>query len=303
MIQPITNSLTQPVGPAPSKLPAKSQTKLNRRGLTELVLACALLSLLTFAVWTWQNQGYVAAMDRATPDVTAAATNSAPLLSLILRHPTIMLSVIVTEFILLLAITLALVPVTWWLRSDYLVVGDNAPATTPLRWLRSKLNFRRIEGAAQDETAGEYVMNEEGKMVWVPQPAAAEEVEQDVVMVQQSDGSLLAMVQQPDGTLVPADTTLKKEANEQGTGKEGENPEAGAPPLAPPGPTNDVLNFEETEEDPLADLADIGDILNSAFDEDTAIDPEREAISRSLDEVEIMALARNARHVLATFQQ
>jgi hypothetical protein len=169
-----------------------------------------------------------------------------------------------------------------------------------------KLNFRRAKDQA-GAAAGDYVMNEEGKLVWVPQPAAdnsADEVEQDVVMVQQADGSLLAMVQQADGTMVPADTQLKKEASEPGTGKEGENPEGGAPALTPPGPTNDVLNFEETEEeDPLADLADIGDILNSAFDEDSAIDPEREAISRSLDEVEIMALARNARQVLATFQQ
>jgi hypothetical protein len=99
--------------------------------------------------------------------------------------------------------------------------------------------------------------------------------------------------------MVPVEN-LTKEGKEN---KEGTGEESTEPLLPPPGPTTDVLNFEEEEEDPLADLADIGDILSSAFDDDNAIDPEREAISRSLEDVDIHVLLKDARHVLATFQQ
>jgi hypothetical protein len=273
-----------------TQIPAKSQVKLNRRGLTELVLGCAFLALSTFALWTWQNNGYVAAMDNS------AAGGEVPLLSVIMRHPAIMFSTVVTEFILLLALTLALVPISWWLRTDYLIASEGARLMTPLRWVGDKLRFTRApKENAEGQVPGEYVLTPTGERVFVPQPDPEAGVagEQEVVMVAQPDGTVVAMVQQPDGTMVPAET---KPADGQSESTELLLPTVEQAP-------SDVLNFEEEEEDPLADLADIGDILSSAFDEDSAIDPEREAISRSLDDVDIMALARSARHVLATFQQ
>ena len=120
-----------------SQLSSKSHLKLNRRGLTELVLACAFLSLFTFALWSWQNNGHVAAMDNTISPAEV------PLLPLLLRHPAIVLCTVITEFILLLAITLAIVPISWWLRTDYLVSGANQRLMTPLRWLGEKLHLVR----------------------------------------------------------------------------------------------------------------------------------------------------------------
>ena len=270
-----------------NQTPPKKQIKLNRRGLTELVLMCAFLSLFTFAIWSWMNKGgYVAAMDGAAPSAEVS------LMPQILRHPAIMLSTVVTEFILLLALILAIVPISWWLRADHLMAGDNLRVMTPLRWLGEKL---RILRAPAEPVAGEYVMSETGELVFVPQPNANGEdySQQEVVMVEQPDGTLLAMVQQGDGTMVPAESAKSAEGQTEST-----------EPLLPlPEQTSDVLNFEEQEEDPLADLADIGDILSSAFDEDVAIDPERAAFSRSLADIDVMELLQDARNVLATFQQ
>jgi hypothetical protein len=273
--------------------PAKSRIKLNRRGLTELVLACAFLALSTYALWSWQNHGgYVAAMESTTPAAEAS------LLPQILRHPAIMFSTIVTEFVLLLALMLAIVPLSWWVRTDYLLAGQGSSMTTPLRWLGEKLHLVRPgRPAAEGEVQGVYVTNEAGERVFVPTPGVDPEIEQEVIMVEQSDGTLMAMVQQPDGTMAPVES-LNKEGSTEGNG---EQPAESLTPL--PQQSEDILNFSEEEEDPLADLADIGDILSSAFDDESAIDPEREAISRSLEEVDIHALAKNARLVLATFQQ
>ena len=79
---------------------------------------------------------------------------------------------------------------------------------------------------------------------------------------------------------------------------------AAPPPVAPP-PVSNVLNFEETpaEDDPLADLANIKDILSSAFDEDAGVSPEREALGRILEELEMQTVKSTARQIMATFKQ
>jgi hypothetical protein len=279
------------------QLPAKTPIKINRRGLTELVLSCAFLSLLTFALWSWRINGYVEALSHQT--ASGAPDSEASLIPLILRSPAIMASTVASEFVVLLAILLAIVPLSWWLRSEYLVAGANQRLMTPLRWLGGKFGLAHPK---QEAPKGEYVMNEAGELTFVPTRQEEMEAEQEVVMVQQPDGTLMAMVQQADGTLVPAPPDARpKEENKEG--KEGEA-QPGETPIPGPQQPNSVLNFDETqEEDPLADLADIGDILSSAFDDDNAIDPEIEAISRTLQEIDIDALVKNARNVLATFKQ
>jgi hypothetical protein len=139
-------------------------------------------------------------------------------------------------------------------------------------------------------------MNDAGELVFVPAPEVTGEKNPDqpaVIMVKQPDGTEVAMVQQADGTMVPAEPQATQSAGE-----------STVPTAPPPGQTSDILNFDEQEEDdPLADLADIGDILSSAFDDESAIDPEREALSRGLDEIDMKALLKDARNVLATFKQ
>src|SRR5262245_41245704 len=106
--------------------PPQSRIKLNRRGLTELLLACAFLALSTWAIWSWRVQGgHVSAME-------AGVAEPLGLLPQILRHPAIILSVIFTEFILLLALTLALVPPAWWLHTEHPMEGAGVTPATPL---------------------------------------------------------------------------------------------------------------------------------------------------------------------------
>jgi dihydropteroate synthase len=59
---------------------------------------------------------------------------------------------------------------------------------------------------------------------------------------------------------------------------------------------------EDQAEDALADMGDVSDIL-SAFEEDAEVDPYLEALSASLEDVEIRELARMTRRIRAALQE
>lgn len=281
---------------------SKSAIKLNRRGFIEIVLVCVLLALALYTLWHvglwyWQTQlahGQATSMGRSA---------EAPLIPYILRHPAMMLSVTFAGFMLLLAIALMIVPVSWWLHTDRALEETALPVMTPMSWLAKKMGLARAPQlptqGMDDEVAGIYIVNEAGERVFVPQANEQSEVEEDanqeVIMVEQPDGTLLAMVQQADGTLVPA---KKKSGSKENTEQADE-----VDPLASPETPLEGFTFEEEEEDTLLDLADIDDIINSAFDDDGPIDLQRQALSQSLDEVDIDDLLADARDVLATFKR
>ena len=78
------------------------------------------------------------------------------------------------------------------------------------------------------------------------------------------------------------------------------------PPLAvaiPPQPSLQDMLGDTQESNPLADIADIKDILTSAFDEDEGLDPDRAALGRSLDEVDIKELVRLTHQITDTLKQ
>jgi hypothetical protein len=310
--------------------PPQSRIKLNRRGFTELLLACAFLSLLTWAIWSWRVQGaHVSAMESAVSEPLS-------LLPQILRHPTIILSMIVTEFFLLLAVTLALVPVAWWLHTEHPMGEEGAIPSTPLRWLSGKIH----RGRKQPQPAqGYYVMNAAGEPVYYEQPAvpgmkgmvvnqwgemppqqmgapgipgtmpqAGQSMPGQPIPGQPVPGQPVPGQPMPAQAMVPgmpivmppmAVTEVKPG---QPAAAPGAPAPAAPPPVAPP-PVSDVLNFEETpaEDDPLADLANIKDILSSAFDEDAGVDPEREALGRTLEDLEMHTVKSMARQIIATF--
>jgi hypothetical protein len=298
----------------------QSRIKLNHRGLTELVLACAFLSLLTLAVWSWQmNGGHVTAMDSALPEAQSA------LMPQVLRHPVIILSAVVAEFILLLAIVLALVPPAWWLRADHLWGTDSAAAATPLRWLGAKM--QQIGHSQTGAGEGQFAVNEAGEPIYyeqpgVPgmaanqlsglpgQPAGVPVLAQPVPGQMQSGQSMPGQTQpgQPvPGQPVPGQTQQGQTLSGQpAAGTDAPPVQANTPQSAVPSPAplTEVLNFDQQEEDdPLADLANIKDILSSAFDEDAGVDPDREALARSLDEVNVTTIRKTARQIVATFNQ
>ncbi len=76
------------------------------------------------------------------------------------------------------------------------------------------------------------------------------------------------------------------------------------PPSSQPGqvPTVEAMITEEQAEDALADMGDVSDIL-SAFEEDAEVDPYLEALSASLEDVEIRELARLMRRIRAALQE
>ena len=118
----------------------QSQIKLNHRGLIELALACAFLALLSFAVWSWQLDGeYVTALGSTAPEQQNA------LLSQVIRNPVIKLASVTAEFVLLLAVTLALVPPTWWLQSPNTLGKESTTITTSLRWLGHVIKSSRSQ--------------------------------------------------------------------------------------------------------------------------------------------------------------
>ena len=287
-----------------------------------MVLACLLLALLTFAIWSFQvNGGRVDAME-----MTAIEPQNS-LLPRIMQSPTIMLATIIAEFTVLLAITLALAPPVWWLRVARNIGTDANEPTTPLQWLGHKIASSKApandqmqhdaagqpvyyEGAPIPETVANHNGALPNQQVGVPpqpgQPVPGQMQPAQPVLGQ--PGQPVPAQAQPGqpipgqpGQPIPAQAQPGQPGQVSPTPTDAANPIA---PLVPPAPLSDVLNFEDApEDDPLADLANIGDILPSAFDEDEGIDPDREALSRSLDDIDIMAMLKDSHNILATFYQ
>ena len=292
--------------------------KLNPRGLVELMLLCSFLSLATFAIGSWAVNGtHVVAMDTGVDGTQAA------LLPRIMRNPTIITSLIVVEFTLLLAVTLATAPLAWWLRADHILGMEPAQGSTPLRWLEKKL----LKKSRQATPANAQVIYDANGNPLYYQPT---EMPEDAVnlfnsppaQTDQADSGQAAPGQPAPGQAVAGQAVAGQSVGGQAVAGQAQPipgqaatvsevkpgqaapTEGSAPAAPPPSPWTDPLNTEETQEDdPLADLANIKDILSSAFDEDAGIDPEREAFSRSLDEIDIATLRTTARQVLAQFMQ
>jgi hypothetical protein len=322
----------------------QSRVKVNRRGLVELALACAFLALLTFAVWSWQVDGEsVVALGSALPEQQSA------LLPQIMRDPTIKLASVFAEFVLLLAVALAVAPPAWWLQAEHILGTEPVLSTTPLRWLghviqnshNQNSHNQNIQGQnSQSETSNEQVAtNGAGEPIYYQQPSGVvnplnmppvqpgaapayppqtgQAQPGQPVPVPQVPGQPLPGQPQP-GQPAPAPQVpgqpqpgqpLPGQAQpvpgQAATVTEVQPVQAAAPEAtAPLAPLTEVLNFdEEATDDPLADLANIKDILSSAFDEDEGIDPDRLALANSLDEVDMPLIRTTARQIFATFVQ
>ncbi|OUC07690.1 hypothetical protein RY27_13390, partial [Litorilinea aerophila] len=76
------------------------------------------------------------------------------------------------------------------------------------------------------------------------------------------------------------------------------------PPVPQPGqiPTVEAMSAGDQAEDAMADMGDVSDIL-SAFEEDAEVDPYLEALSTSLEDVEIRELTRLTRRIRAALQE
>lgn len=254
--------------------------KLNRRGLTELVLFCALVSLSTYSYWSWQiNGGHVAAMDSAS---TAAQGG---IWLQILQQPAIVMSTVVAEFFLLLAITLALAPIPWWLHAEHIIGIDHAYSTTLLRWIGKKVTNGQND---TEDYNSEFVLNPE----------------EDPTLIGQLVPGQVQPGQPVPGSNPPVTTQAHPLSPLPATVTEIKPGQAPVPPDGPPVPLGDLLNPEvPPEDDPLSDLANISDILNSAFDEDAGIDENQATLSRHIENYDIETIRSTSRQILATFLQ
>lgn len=303
----------------------RSRIRLNFRGLTQILLICVCVTLWTLAGWrAWQTEGgRVAALDH-TQTVVQSSGHDDTLIPRILNHPGMITAAALTEFVLILALFLGIAPPTWWLRTQYprLPGEPEVPENvdTPLKWLGDKLSQvqtpRGPVPAAEAAPAlpGDPTSAQSSEMPTgldpaqpVPgQPAPNQPAPGQPVPGQPAPGQ--AAPAQPTAGQPPM--LVQPVAGQQTPGSSPADPSApgasptahapGAPPPPPP-PLTDVLQFTE-ESDPLADLTDIKDILSSAFDEDHSLDPDREALSRSLDEVPIQGLVTMTRGVAAAFR-
>lgn len=304
----------------------KSRIVLNVRGLAELSFLAAGLSLALIAAW-WSWQGPVTPM---TPVWLVAA-----------RRPEIVAALALAGFILILAGLLSVVPPAWWLRVRQGAGVPVPRAETPTRWLGEQIQraLHPAPAAQPDpaipegdvpDPAGQGPaavadVGPDGQATTGPVVAAQPLPAQAGTAPVANPGALpgQAAPAQPapgqtvqafdgqaanPGTAVPQVQAVvpgQPVAPGEPQPKPAASPPAEGQPAAapPPAPLSSVLNFEENpeEEDPLAGLGDIKDILASAFDEDSAMDPDRLALGRSLDDVNIRALLRTANQVRAAF--
>jgi hypothetical protein len=310
----------------------QSRIKVNRRGLVELSLVCAFLALLTFVVWSWQVDGEaVVALGSALPEQQSA------LLPQIMRDPTIKLASVFAEFVLLLAVALAIAPPAWWLQAEHILGTEPVRSTTPLRWLGHVIQNSHSQNSqgqnSQSETNHEQVaVNAAGEPIYYQQPSGVvnplnmppaqpgaapayppqagqaqpgQPVPAPQVPGQPQPGQPAPQVpgQPQPGQQIPVQA--QPVPGQVATATEVQPGQTAAPEAtAPLAPLTEVLNFDEdATDDPLADLANIKDILSSAFDEDESIDPDRLALANSLDEVDMPLIRTTARQVFATFVQ
>jgi hypothetical protein len=281
---------------------AQNRVRLNGRGLIEILLICSLLTLATLTGWWyWQtNGGRVVALEGPPTFAT-----SDPLVAMILHHPAILTTAVLVEFLLLLGLILAVVPPTWWLQVDLVVNGVPVVAESPLQWLGRRLHLGGAKpiDPAQDPThnpthdpAQPVAVDAQG----LPLGASAGQT-----AGQPTVAGLPGVAGQPPAPGQPGVPGQPPTPGQPGKPADPADPNA-APPNAPPSAPalTDVLQFsEEEEDDPLADLANIKDILNSAFDEDAGLDPTLEALGRSIDEISIQALVQETWEVAARFRQ
>lgn len=303
---------------------SKRRIALNVRGLAELSCIAALVSLaLVAAWWAWQEP----------------IAPTTPVWLMALHRAELVATTALAGFILILAGLLAIAPPTWWLRVDRGPGVPAAHPETPTRWLGEQIQ-RAIHPAqmpqvdpAMTDASGVPVESSVGVesstgVTGDGQPSApAAGPSQPGAVLPATNGARLG--QTLPGQPIPGQPVQAFEgqtgqavvnpaiAGQQPPSQPGQPlapgepqpkpaaapPADGQPSVAPPAPLSSVLNFEEVvdEDDPLAGLGDIKDILSSAFDDDSALDPDREALGRSLDDVNIRTLLRTAHQVRAAF--
>lgn len=286
-----------------------NRVRLNVRGLAEL--ACLGISITASTLlgwWSWHDA------------VLFTNVANAPGWLEALRRPEVLVSVALAEFTLIMAALLAVVPSEWWLYTLTMTATSDSvtpqPPETLLRWLGAQVQKAVNPAPPAPEAPGTQAVGASGATYGEQLASALPGMLPPIPGQMQAQPGQPAPVQAFTGQPVPEQAPAQPPSPPQALGQpmapgatqpnpahpttEGQPANTAAAPAAP---LSEVLKFEEfpPEDDPLADLADIKDILSSAFDEDAGTDPDREALGRSLDEIGIQVLLNLAHQVQDTF--
>lgn len=238
----------------------KLQVKVRHARLLELGLYSSLLSAFTVLVWwVWQRQTVdMAVLDGiASGEALSEVAVSLPILTRLLLQKPIILTFALAQFVLGLALLMAIVPARWWLGAR--------PAT------RTGAALEEWPDHLLDELATEGELDSAFAAGGAQTPAA------------QANG-------QPGAT--PGSTPG---AAQPGAAKSQTSQQSGTP--AALGQSSALQDLAEpVEEELLESLSDVSDILASFMD-DEPTDPRLVGLSASLDEIEITALADASRQL------
>lgn len=303
---------------------ARSQIQLNLRGLVELCIADAALTALTIAGWHSLQ--------------THLTMPRGPMYAAILQQPQIIASVAVSVFILIMALLLAIVPQAWWLRTKRVVDQAHRSPETPLQWLGAQIQ-KTVTPQPPAQPGEPAVPGVEGMppnadpatlaatqavatpsadaqpaprapatqpIAGAPQPAPAQPALGAVPPEQAGQVAAAQPPSQPGTQPAPPQTPQPQQQQQQQQQQQAANGTATEQAVnADTSKTTlgAVFQIEEIvpEDDPLADLGDIQDILAATFDEDLVLDPDLVALGNALDDIPIQALRTTVRQVQAAF--
>ncbi|MCC9077382.1 hypothetical protein FKZ61_014850 [Litorilinea aerophila] len=311
---------------------SRAVLRLDRRRAALVAGSC----LLVTAGITWLTVQWLHALE------PVLAPERAPLWLALARQPTIVATVAAALFCLLAALVVALLPPLWLFGVGRLetkavaslvqqvqnliqtgqqetepaeagasaAVPPTADAQTPPAEATAGQPQASESGApTSPQTTGQPAAQPTGQTT---QPPAAGTPPQGQTAQPQTGPQAPAAAQPQQPPAQPGQTPPPAEGQPQG--QQAQQPDQaqastqsapGSPPPVPqPGqiPTVEAMITEDQAEDALADMGDVSDIL-SAFEEDAEVDPYLEALSTSLEDVEIRELTRLTRRIRAALQE
>ncbi len=281
--------------------PDKRLLRVHARSVTELLAASALPALLS--LWYWRGW----AQDVAQP--------VGELLPGVLLSPSLALTLAVSEYLLILAFLLSVLPVEWWLLSE---TAGGRKALTPMMRVARRMRVTMHAVTAEAPSADETLLDVGGEPLVKPAvgeatSAPGNQAASDSAGGQQAQSAATPGAAQPaaaGNTPAPEGATQPNAAQPNAAQPNAAQPNAAQPNAAQPdaaqpnaaqpgapapaGQTPAELLAEITPEEEditdLASLTDVSSILNDAFGDSGTVDPLIQAISERLPAVDVYAL-------------
>jgi len=283
--------------------------KPANRLLPWLLMGVLLLALLFVILWLLLQRGAATGVETQI----VLPSERAPLMTSLREQPPIFWSTIIASTALVMALLVALSPLSWWMHLVATFGWGNGA-----RMARSAVQHQEVQAAEQWVAAQAAFVQEAQAAANPAEPPGAQPTAQNQPVAGtvpppgvQSPGGAAPAPQpgaqpgaQPPGTPAPGTpppgvTPEALPAGAQAPGAPQPAPQPAPPGTQPPGaPPSQNLQALLAQEEKLdiEELTDIGDIMSS-FKESDEISPYLLALSNSLDEVDVMTLITKSRQV------